>query len=373
MNILNMALKEIKTDFRDVRTLIFLLAFPVVLMLILGTALSNAFNDTPDVDELHILYKDTAGGSVSDAFQAFTEKVADSRVHFKKASSDTDGKTAVKEGKYDGFVQVSDNGIKVYENDSSTLAGGIIEGTLHAFTDKYNVMTSVYKTAPEAAGAATAGSSGGYIQETSLKAASKPGAMDYYAITMSAIVAFFGSISATSLIRYERTLGTGNRLIAAPITKAEIFTGKILGSIVVSGICTLIVVLFSKFAFKADWGSHFWWISLVLLTEIIFATSLGVIVGYVTKTNASTQAVIMVIVQLSAFFGGSYFQVSPEDGGLVSWAVNLSPLHWQNTALIHLVYTSDTAAAIHTILLNLSFAAIFLLGAIVTLRRREGL
>ena len=62
MNILNMALKEIKTDFRDVRTLIFLLAFPVVLMLILGTALSSAFNSTPDVDDVHIVYQDTSNG-----------------------------------------------------------------------------------------------------------------------------------------------------------------------------------------------------------------------------------------------------------------------------------------------------------------------
>ncbi|MEC3543548.1 ABC transporter permease, partial [Bacillus thuringiensis] len=44
MNIFNIAVMHIKRDFRDVRTLVFMLAFPVVLMLVLGTALTNAFD-----------------------------------------------------------------------------------------------------------------------------------------------------------------------------------------------------------------------------------------------------------------------------------------------------------------------------------------
>ena len=372
MNILNMALKEIKTDFRDVRTLIFLLAFPVVLMLILGTALSSAFNSTPDVDDVHIVYQDTSNADLSHAFRTFTDNVADAGIHFTKMPAGINGKTAVKEGDYDGYIQVTNSGITVYENEDNTLAGNIIEGTLHAFTDKYKVMSSIYTVAPEAAGEVAAGSgTADYIQETSLNAAKQPGAMDYYALTMTAMIAFFGSISATSLIRSERTLGTDARLIAAPITKAEIFTGKILGSIVVSGLCTLVVVLFSKFVFHADWGSHSFFIFLVLLSEIILATSLGVIVSYITKTAAASRALIMVIVQLAAFFGGSYFEVNPSEG--LSQLIKLSPLRWQNDALISLVYTNEFSIAIQTILLNTSIAALFLLGSIFAMRKREGL
>ncbi|WP_419188716.1 ABC transporter permease subunit [Bacillus cereus] len=61
---------------------------------------------------------------------------------------------------------------------------------------------------------------------------------------------------ASSLIRGERIRKTGDRLIAAPISKAEIFIGKVLGSLVANALCILLVMLFSKFVFQANWGDH---------------------------------------------------------------------------------------------------------------------
>ena len=43
MNTLNIAWKEIKIHFRDIRTFSFMLAFPIILMLVLGTASIQCF------------------------------------------------------------------------------------------------------------------------------------------------------------------------------------------------------------------------------------------------------------------------------------------------------------------------------------------
>ena len=83
LNILNIAWKGIKTDFRDKRTLFFMLAFPIVLMLVLGTALSNTFTTSLPVDDIDVLYKDTTNGENFQHFIAETEK---SGIHFKKAT-----------------------------------------------------------------------------------------------------------------------------------------------------------------------------------------------------------------------------------------------------------------------------------------------
>ncbi len=53
--------------------------------------------------------------------------------------------------------------------------------------------------------------------------------MDYYAIVMTTMVALYGAMGASNLIRGERIRKTGDRLIAAPITKAEIFIGENIG------------------------------------------------------------------------------------------------------------------------------------------------
>jgi len=62
VNILSIALKEIKQDLRDRRTLVFMLGFPIVLMLILGMALSNAFSSDVKIGDLKVLMKDSTGG-----------------------------------------------------------------------------------------------------------------------------------------------------------------------------------------------------------------------------------------------------------------------------------------------------------------------
>ena len=51
-----------------------MLAFPIVLMLVLGTALSNTFTTSLRVDDIDVLYKDTTKGEDFPHFIAAAEK-----------------------------------------------------------------------------------------------------------------------------------------------------------------------------------------------------------------------------------------------------------------------------------------------------------
>ncbi|MGR5908147.1 ABC transporter permease [Bacillus paranthracis] len=255
MNIFNIAIMHMKRDFRDVRTLVFMLAFPIVLMLVLGTALSNAFNsDSHSIKDIQVLYKDEASSTFSQAFEAFAKEVDKSGIHFKKASEGIDGKEAVKQNKYAAYVELNKDGAKTYGSDKSSIEGSIVEGMLITFVDKYNVAAEVAKVDPSKVSAVISnGNHNDYIKETSLQAANKPGSMDYYAVVMTTMIALYAAMGASFLIRGERIRKTGDRLIAAPISKAEIFIGKVLGSLVANALCILLVMLFSKFVFQANW------------------------------------------------------------------------------------------------------------------------
>ena len=155
---------------------------------------------------------------------------------------------------------------------------------LITFVDKYNVAAEVAKVDPSKVSAVISnGNHNDYIKETSLQAANKPGSMDYYAVVMTTMIALYAAMGASFLIRGERIRKTGDRLIAAPISKAEIFIGKVLGSLVANALCILLVMLFSKFVFQANWGDHLGIIFLILLTEVFLAISFGLGIGYITK------------------------------------------------------------------------------------------
>ena len=126
-------------------------------------------------------------------------------------------------------------------------------------------------------------------------------------------------------------------------------------------------MLFSKFVFQANWGDHLGIIFLILLTEVFLAISFGLGIGYITKTAEASRAIIMVVVQLASIFGGAYFVVEE------NFVTNLSPLTWANTAVMKIIYANDVGAALPVISLNLGISALFLLIAIIALRRREGL
>lgn len=373
MNTLTIALKEIKQTFRNVRTFVFMLAFPIVLMLILGTAFSNVFDSKVSVGDIHVLYKNTAGPELNSYFQSFAKQAGKSGVHFKLASGNIDGKKEVKENNYTAYVEISDIGMKLYGSDRNSIEESIVQGMLASFANKYNVAAAVAGVdASKVSTAMTSGTGHGFIKERSLQAAKQPGSMDYYAMAMTTMIALYGAVYASTLIRGERVRNTALRLAAAPVKKGEIFLGKILGCLVMNALCLLVVVGFSHYAFKANWGDHVGIVLLVLLTEVFLAVSFGLGISYMAKTGEAARMIVMLVIQLSSFFGGAYFKIE-NPKGIMHVITQLSPLSWMNNAITKIIYANDLTAAIPTISLNLGISALFLGIAIISLNRREGL
>jgi ABC-2 type transport system permease protein len=373
LNILNIAVKEIKHNLRDRKSFIFMLAMPIVLMLILGLAFTNIFNSKVTVGDVNVLYKDTADAPVSSAFQAFANEAGKSGIHFKQATEKMSGKKEVEENNYTAYVELTEKGIQLFGSNQDGIEEGIIQGMLTAFADKYNLAAAVARVdATKVSTVMTSSFSHDYIKEKSLQSPKQPGSMDYYAMAMTTMIALYGAMAASSLIRGERARNTAFRLLATPVSKGEIFLGKILGCLVVNAIFLSVVVGFSHFVFKANWGDHFGIVALVLLSEVFLAVSFGLGISYIAKTGEASRIIIMLVIQLSSFFGGAYFRIG-DATGIISIVTNLSPLTWANHAITKIIYANDIGAAFPAIGLNLGIAVLFLAFTIISLQRREGL
>ncbi|ULT55048.1 ABC transporter permease [Neobacillus drentensis] len=372
MNIINIALNECKRSIRDFRTLVFMLAFPIVLMLILGTALSSTFDTNIKIGKINVLFTENNDRNFSEPFHNFIMEAKKQDIHFSEAKNGTNGQLAVQQNKYDAYVIVTDKGIQFYGSERNSIQASMVEGMLTAFTDKYNLITEIAKEKPEQIQAVLANTSSNYVKETSLTADKAPGSMDYYAIAMTTMIALYSAISASSLIRAERRRNTAIRLAIAPINKIEIFLGKILGGIGINFICILLVMAFSRFVFGADWGTHLGMVVLILFTLVFLAVSFGLGLSYMIKTDSGMQTIVMIVLQLAAFFGGAYFRIDNADG-ILGIVVNLSPLTWARDALTKIIYNNDLVAGLPAISLNIGIALVFLMVAIVAFRKREGL
>jgi len=374
LNIWNIAVKEFKSDLRDKRTLFLMLVFPIVLMLILGSALTNAFTSGLSVDGMKLLYKNEAtAGELVQAWEGFAQAIGQEGVETTSVTEGADGVKEVKEDNATAYAVIRDSGIQFYGSSRHSIESNILQGMLTAFADQYNLAAAAYRTDPEAAGQILkqAGAQAGFVQETGLEADRKPGSMDYYALVMSTMIAFYAAMSASYLIRGERLRKTALRLSAAPLKKSELFLGKVIGNTLINVLCVMAVVLFSKFVFRADWGDHMGIVLLALLTEVILAISLGLAISFIFKESSST-AVLMIFAQVASFFGGAYFPLGELNGFMLAVA-NASPLYWINSGMMKVIYNGDVQAALPVIGLNVGIAAVLLVFSAITIRRREAL
>ncbi|WP_127508722.1 ABC transporter permease [Paenibacillus humicus] len=374
MNVIQIAFKEMLLSFRNRRTLFFMLAFPLVLMLVLGTALANAFSTTAAMDTVRVLVQDQSSGAAQQGFAGFRAEMEKSGFAFTDFKPGMDGAAEVEKNNYDDYAVVTNSGIKLYGSDRNAVASNMTQGMLSAYADRYNAAAAIGAADPaKAATAFQPAPSGGYVKELSLDLDRMPGSMDYYAVALTVMIALWGAMSAANLVNSEIRQGTAARLVAAPVRKGEIFAGKVLGNLAVNMLCVLVVITFSKVVYHAYWGDNLPLVLLVLLSVVVLSTSLGLALSYLLKSSASG-GLISLAVQLASFFGGAYFPLGVvEKNSLLGIAASLSPIRWANMALNNMIYLGDSTQVIQTIGLNAGLAALLLAASAYMMSKREGL
>jgi ABC-2 type transport system permease protein len=356
--------------------LIFMLATPVLLMLILGTVLSGNFNGSKAVDDIRVIYSANGIGDSAelDRLKQWFDNGTGEEVKLEETTlGEADALRAVENGTYSGYVSLGEDGIDYYGNSRTGVENGIIHGLLAAYAEHRKLNLVI----PEGVSAEGSPIAGNHMKGRALQAPLKPDAIDYYAVAVTTMMIMYSAATAGLLFENERVRHTANRLLVAPVTKAEIFAGKILGSLWINSLFIIVIVLISKFMYGANWGNAgaMGMSLLVLLSQIVFAISLGLGASYLFKGKAAG-AVVMTFIQLAAFFGGSYYQVE-DNGDFVSLLARFSPLDWTNDAIIAIIYGggagSGLSAAAEAILLNVGFSVLFLAISILLMRRKEGL
>ncbi len=365
MNIVSIAIKEMKTSFRNPTTVFFALGLPIILILAFGMIFVDLFKSTITIGKLNVLYTEQPNYPFSKEFSMFMKEASKSGVHFEKAKSPDDSKRKVQQNTYDGYVEITDHGINFYQSDSNQVKGNMLQGMLNTFLDQSNLANAA-KVDQSALMALD--TKRNYVKETTINSNKQPSALDYFSVSMTTMIIMFGAANANHLISGERKRNTANRLVCSPISKIEIFLGKIFGSVVISSLYFLVVILISKYVFNANWGDHLSAVILVFVTEVFLATSLGIIVDAIAKSTKAANSIIQIIAAVTTIFSGTFYKMDDLSG-----IFYLNPLNWVNEAIINIIYSNDFSTAILTIVLNIVVSLLLLLSTVTVLRKREGL
>ncbi len=355
MTMILVFIKEIKQNLRNVRAMAYLVLFPIILILVLGTALSGAF-DQSTIKDIDIIYASPNDGPLAQAFKSFITKGGEMGFTFTEAQSVQEAQDRVTNGNYACFINVSDNEVEIYENDKEAFKANLVEGVLGSFIQRYKALSQIAVVNPVVASALIKDqSSHDFVKLSTPGDLRKPTAMDYYAVTMLTLIILYSSITGAHAIKDEKTAKTLHRLLCAPVKKYEVLTGKILGTLVITSLQVVVVILISKFLLKTYWGDHMLAILLLLASEVAMAVSLGMSVAFLFRNE---RGVLNFLIPLMAFFGGSYIQVN-NFSKTMQLIANFSPVGWINRAIFSLIYSNDYSSVAKAISINLCLAAIF--------------
>lgn len=118
-------------------------------------------------------------------------------------------------------------------------------------------------------------------------------------------VFFLVNVMARSFLE-ERALGTLRRLRMAPVSAFSVMIGKTIPFYVLSLAQTLLLFLFGRLLFGMSWGTQPWLLIPIAMGTSLAATSLGLLIATVVRTDSQVSAYANTIVITFAGISGCF-------------------------------------------------------------------
>lgn len=124
-----------------------------------------------------------------------------------------------------------------------------------------------------------------------------------FAIMFALFSLAWGSMSLIT----ERQQGTFERILCAPISKAEILGGKLMTTFAIACFQLLVLFAFGHFAFGLDLGNSIAGVILMSIAVALTATSMGIFIASIVRTPAQAGGLTSLIIIGMSALGGSWW------------------------------------------------------------------
>ena len=337
---------------RNVAGLFFGLVFPVILILIFGAIFSSGFSGT-----ITLYVQNQDGGQISASFLNALNKTGEVSLVFVSNNEDFSQYLSVHSAS-DGLVIPADFSanymsgksvnVTLYGNpsqSSSTIVTGVVNGVKNGFNLGY------YKGRPIIGMAQTTANS----KVTKYVDFLVPGLVGFSIL----VSPMFSLVNISS--EYKR-VKLFKQLSLTPLTKMEWLSSKVVFYILLSIASFLLMVAVGVFAFGAHIVLSLWLIPFLVLGPMFFS-SLGMLVGTVSKTAETASVVGNIITFPMMFLSGTFFPISLMPQYLQSFA-HVLPLFYIIDGLNSvMIYSNYVQAAIDLVVVTIITIIVFVAAA----------
>lgn len=366
----SIAVKDIRIMVRDRAALLVMLAMPLGLIFILGSALGN-IGEGDSLDAMVAIVNSDEGELGEQFVEGLTSAEEIEAIFNVSVRSDADEVRAeVERGDLTAALIVpadlSDKvlheepvALEVLQDPGSPVSAGIWAGVVRAGAANASAQMIAAHTLQEAftdtpqAGAPTAppGAAGVppaaqqmpelefdavTVREVEVELEKQISMISYYAAAMSGMFLLFGGMfGAFSFVR-ERREQTLARMMSTPASTGTIVGGKALGVLIIGALQFVVLFAGTHLLFRVDWGTNVVGTLLVGLAETVAAAGLAMTLAALGRSERAIGGIAPAFIMLFAALGGSMIPADQLPEWLLPAQV-LSPVYWTVDAFLELM------------------------------------
>lgn len=373
MNIINQIFYTVKRQLVDIKPILTKLASFIVIILILGSAFSSAF-EASDLEAVKIVYLNNDSGEYGNDFieAMINVEAIKSLVEFEKATTFEEAERMVNDDKAEAFIYIPNEFsaqatkeaeskvIDVYRKKYSGINATIVQTVVDSFINGINTAGVIYKMTGSLENFEF--SMGEGLKDEPLTDSDfQPTAMGYYAVAMLLMLILYGADYGNMGVGEEYLGVLGDRIKLSPLKPFEQYAGKIIGLSLVTFLSAIVVILFTNIVYGVDWGDNIGLVLLVTFTYSVLTTTLGAMLCILTKDILKANSFVSLAIIGFTFLAGGFVVM---DFGKIQY---FSPSYYAKTAIFNTVYNGDNNIVYQNIgimwVITLAFAVVSIFAA----------
>jgi linearmycin/streptolysin S transport system permease protein len=363
MQALFIAWKDTLLRLRDPMALLFVVASPLVLVLIFGTVFGNRKLDPASVSIVN--HDDGQLGEIYHS--ALTSDRVNEYIKATLSSDEAAARRAVDQGELAavviipaGFTNAVFRGeqqqVEVYTDPAKTIGPAVVRAVVESITFSITKNAATVGISLQALGASgriapdqqatvaqelgrqlqaagARGLSGILLDSETVTPNAASGVLAYIAPAMLVLFLMLNAIRSGPHLLEEKESGTLARLFVAPVSRSAVIAGKLLGDLLIAGLQAAVLLAGMRLIFKVDLGQPVA-VTLLLLGVILSITALGLAIAGMIRSPGAVSGATQATVLVMGLLGGSIVQIG--DVPVLRTISKIMPNYWAQEGFLTL-------------------------------------
>lgn len=359
---LTIATKDVRVTTRDRSALLTLIAMPLVIITILGLALGGTFSGRTSFSRIDVAIVDHDRGEIasrivdalsSDRFEDLfnVTMMGEERARTGIARGDLAAALVIPKDFSEAIEDGRSTELRVLADPGQELGSGILRGVVRAIATRISAVQVGVKTAVielQGVGAlpGVADPAGGSVnpqnpvsdliegmsgadyrsqiavKDAEVRQRRSLSSFQYYSAGMAVLFVLFSAMFGAFSLIHERDGQTLARLFSAPVGRASVLGGKLLGTYFVGIVQFSVLVVATRVIYGVDWGRSPAGLVALVLATVFASTGVSAFIAAVAKTTRAASVIAQLMIQGMGAVGGSMIPLT----AMPSWMRGVSKL-----------------------------------------------